>query len=317
MFMLENWPNLFIVGAPKAGTTTVAKVLSCHSDVFVPSIKEPHHFIMENDPSAPGFHYLGLDVVKDQFDYLNLYKNAAAFRYRCDASTSYLQYFNAASNIKGKVSDAKIIILLRNPIERAFSQYFHNRRQRAEPIGTFEDALSAEALRKKDNFFKHYFYIDTGLYFAQVKNFIEVFGNENILVLFYEELNSNPKLFYLKIFNFLGINPLSNVNYSLYENRGEKVNDKSFLIKFYQKLKNNLLLYYFYKTLRNTLYRPLSLDNKRFVYLKLVDLELKILNKLAPAKISPKTRMKMINEFRPDIQKLQELIGVDLSHWLR
>ncbi len=315
--MLQNWPNLFIVGAPKAGTTTVAKVLSSHPDVFVSKIKEPHHFIMENNPYAPGFLYVRLDVVKDQSDYLNLYKNAAAFRYRCDASTSYLQYFNAATNIKKKVPAAKIIIILRNPIERAFSQYFHNRRLKAEPIDTFEDALDAEEKRKKDNFFRHYFYKDTGLYFDQVKNYIEVFGNENVLVLFYEELNSCPKSFYSKIFNFLGISSISNISYSLYENRGDKINYQSFMVKFYRKLKDNFLFYCFYKILKKIFYRPLSLENKKFVYLNLLDLKLRVLNKLAPTKMSQKTKMIMINEFRSDIQKLQALLGVDLSHWLK
>ncbi len=302
---LKKWPNLFIVGAPKAATTSIANLLSTHPDIFLSKKKEPNYFIFENDQCAPGFHYRGVAAISDEKEYLKMFEGKETFKYRCDASTSYLQYTNAAENIKRKVPDAKIIIILRNPIERAFSHYHYHRMINAEPIETFEKALAAEEKRKKNNFWKHYLYVDTGMYFEQVSKYIDLFGKESVLVLFYEELFDRPSFFYSRIFNFLNIKPVESMNYKTISNRGMKVVSDSYVLNAFKYLENRI---FFKKTLKKLL--PLKIA-------KLQDLKSRIYNRFFGAEMSVITRKKLIQEFKSDIERLEALLKVDLSHWLK
>lgn len=302
---MKNWPNLFIVGAPKAATTSIAKVLSTHPDIFLPYEKEPNHFIFENDQFAPGFHYTEVVAISDEEEYLKMFEGKETFKYRCDASTSYLQYTNAAENIKRKVPDAKIVIILRNPIERAFSHYYFHRKLLAEPMETFEKALEAEEKRKKNNFWKHYLYVNTGMYFEQVRNYLDVFGKESVLVLFYEELFGNPSFFYSRILNFLKVKPFESMNYKVHLYRTRKTVSDSYVLNAFECLENRMSFMKKIKELLPQEFRGKLQDLKSWTY-----------NRFFGAKMLDVTRKKLIIGFKPDIERLQILLEVDLSHWL-
>ena len=112
-------PNFFIVGAPRAGTTSLYRYLRRHPQVFMPAVKEPHFFANIN-PDPDQRH---LFPAMDEGQYVRLFRGALHYRAIGEASPSYLVTKGAAERIKARVPNAKIIMLLRDPTERAFSHY--------------------------------------------------------------------------------------------------------------------------------------------------------------------------------------------------
>ena len=127
--MASAWPNLFIVGAAKAGTTSLAYYLSQHADVFMSKMKEPHYFSAVR-PEGKFAH--AVPVVSDEASYLRLFQGADGVHYRGEASTSYLWSEAAAARIAERSPDARIIAVLREPIERLHSHYLNELREGIE-----------------------------------------------------------------------------------------------------------------------------------------------------------------------------------------
>src|SRR5579871_3433321 len=115
---LYNWPNFFLVGAQKAGTSSVYAYLKQHPDIFLPAIKEPHFF----SQVVPISHYepIFLPSVLNEADYLRLYRDACGFSAIGDASVSYLWDPEAPQRIHARMPQARILIVLRDPVERAY-----------------------------------------------------------------------------------------------------------------------------------------------------------------------------------------------------
>ena len=135
---MSRQPNLFILGAPKCGTTSLVRWLDAHRDVYVPSVKEPHHYnIDEKQVYFP-----------NRDDYLALFDGGESARYRVDASVWYLHSKVAVSRILGDCPDARFLVCLRNPVDMAFSlhsQYVH--KSGREPLTSFEQAWSLSEKR--------------------------------------------------------------------------------------------------------------------------------------------------------------------------
>ncbi len=198
----DIWPNFFIVGTVKGGTTSLYNHLRNHQQVFIPKFKEPHYFAQIN-PSKDRLHLL--EFIVNQKDYLNLYKSAGQYSAIGDASTSYLWSPEAPFRIYEKIPNAKIIILLRDPVIRAHSHYLMDFRE-----GVNNDLFSVEMLqhdfeKSKDGFGVSYLYVDMGLYYKQVKRYLEIFGAEHVLILEFNELEKNPRNTLDKVSNFLEI----------------------------------------------------------------------------------------------------------------
>lgn len=140
------WPNFFIVGAPKAGTTWLYWNLRQHPDVFLPHVKEPHFFSRVKPNPAKGYIFRETTSVND---YLALYQRAERFKALGDASPSYLVTEAAAVRIREQLPDARIIILLRDPIERTFSQYLMDVRDGVQDLSLFEAILSDHQIERK------------------------------------------------------------------------------------------------------------------------------------------------------------------------
>jgi len=200
-------PNLFMVGAAKCGTTSLYYYLSQHPDVFDCPVKEPHHFtanyelkflisgIIKN--TKPFLAY------KDLSNYLALYKNADNYKIVVDASVAYIQFDKIANAIQNFNNKAKIIILLRNPIERAFSAYSHNKREGGTL--SFQEDLEIEDQESVLGIFRWTHYKKNGLYYENVKHYLDTFGQEKVLILFNEDLESNPQKVLSTVCDFLKI----------------------------------------------------------------------------------------------------------------
>lgn len=195
-------PNLFVVGAPKCGTTAMAAYLSGHPDVFMYR-KELHYFGSDNPRSSSK---LSLE------EYLYLFRQAHGERYLCDASPSYLRSEFAAKEIHAFNPVAKILIMLRDPVDWLYSYYGMLRYAQREPIEDFEAALHAEPERQAGRNVppgeaspRPFLYRQNACFTDQVARYLDVFGRAQTLVLISEEFASDTPREYLKTLQFLGL----------------------------------------------------------------------------------------------------------------
>ena len=199
-------PNFFIVGAARSGTTSLWCYLKQNPQVFMPSDelnKEPAYFSDKNQRISTNA-------------FLNLFKDAdPKHKLVGEASTAYLTDHKAAIRIKDFNPNAKIIIILRNPAERAYSLYNWMVQEGYEYVISFEKALEVEKRRVnkiipnfwEPQYYWNYMYYHSGLYYGQVKKYLDSFG-ENTLILKFEDFQNQPNDNFKKVCNFLGICPI-------------------------------------------------------------------------------------------------------------
>ena len=196
-----NHPNFFIVGAGKSGTTSLWVYLTQHPEVYMhPTIKEPSFFC-------------NLCGCCDYNTYLRLFADVQDEKAIGEASHAYLTSPESAAWIQKVYPEAKIIIILRNPIDRAYSLYNWMIREGYEWIYPFEKALIAEKDRIADEYFKynnpHYFYnylyFNSGLYAEQINRYLKLFPRKQILVMLFEDLKTNPVGTTQQVYKFLGV----------------------------------------------------------------------------------------------------------------
>lgn len=200
----EIWPNFFIVGAMKSGTTSLYHYLTKVNGVFMSLIKEPNYFASEDFPSNTY-----LEVVRKKDDYLSLFSNAKDAVAIGEASTNYLYSERAAFRIQEFIPNAKIIAILRDPIERAYShylQYVRNKYENAHNLSFLEAVRKDYELTNK-GIGVSALYVEKGLYYQQVKRYLDLFGRENVKILFFEEFINYPYEHVAKVLEFLRVCP--------------------------------------------------------------------------------------------------------------
>lgn len=203
-------PDFFVVGAAKAGTTALYYWLKQHPDVFLPSVKEPGFFAFDgekatpaNGPYDPAY---AAEICTNADAYRALYHNAGS-RLKGDISPAYLLSPNASGRIAFRRPDARIVIVLRDPVRRAFSQYMHHMRDGLEPCATFEEALQAEEHRLQNGWSWGHGYATHGYYRAQVARYLADFPRGQILFLEFEQLKKNPGECWGSLCHHLGLAP--------------------------------------------------------------------------------------------------------------
>jgi len=194
---MEQWPTFFIVGAQRAGTTSLYEYLKEIPSIYMSAIKEPNYFAVSvNDDE------LLITPIRDKAKYLELFQNAKQNALIGDASPTYLWDPKTPKLIHEVVPSAKIIIILRNPVERAYSHYFWL-------VVTKGERASFEDLIKKSNKLSHKDFsgrvISAGFYSEQVKRYLETFGPNQIKIIIFEEFIKEPKLKVKEILKFLDV----------------------------------------------------------------------------------------------------------------
>jgi hypothetical protein len=197
------WPNFYIVGAPRCGTTSVWAYLKKHPQVFLPKIKEPSYF--ETTPPPPDLKHL---CVGNLEAYQRLYLGAAGYKAIGDASTGYLWDRNAPAKIHEVSPGARIVILLRDPVERAYSQY--RLLARSDMDLTFHEAIQHDNMvfAETGNCWKARMYVARGCYYAQVRRYLEIFGEKQVGIYLYEDLQKDPLGVTSAICRLLDVDPL-------------------------------------------------------------------------------------------------------------
>jgi Sulfotransferase family len=196
------WPNLFLVGAAKAGTTSVYDELARHPAVYMSSMKEPHFFSrIRPSPERVAF----FPHISDEGEYKALFDGVTDERLIGEASTSYLWDADAAERIHRVAPDASILIMLRDPVERAYSQYWNDVREGIE-TRPFPDALAEEQRSGPGIWGVTSLYIDCGRYADQVERYLDRFG-DRVLVSFFEDFVADQAGTVADIQSFLGVEP--------------------------------------------------------------------------------------------------------------
>jgi hypothetical protein len=187
--MDEIWPNFFLVGAAKAGTTSLRVYLSQHPQVFFPRIREPHFFTQVTLSRRQRLLY---ETVTDRSKYLHLFKGARRFEVVGDASPSYLWHPEVPARIRQLIPDAKIAMILRDPVERAHSHYLMDYREGVENLDFYE-ALVHDMCRSDRGWGISSLYFELGLYARQVRRYLETFPPHRVMILFFEDFSRDVK----------------------------------------------------------------------------------------------------------------------------
>ena len=196
-------PNLYMVGAPRCGTTALADFLSTHPDIFVAK-KELHYF--GSDLSFRHDQRLSRD------DYAWFYRSAQDQRFRCDRSTWYLASTRAAEEIAAESPDARIIVMLRRPADMMYSLHSQALVACQEVVKDFPAALSLEAGRAKGqdippatSLVEALLYRRAASFADQIERYLRVFGADHVHVIVHEDFARDPRRSYLDALDFLGL----------------------------------------------------------------------------------------------------------------
>ena len=205
----EIWPNFFIVGAQRAGTTSLYHYLKEIPGVHMSRVKEPSYFAPNFVRRDPG------RFLRDKKEYLRLFENARGYIAVGEASPMYLWDPDAPKLIHQTVPHARIIMILRDPIERAYSHYLLKKKYRGGMKSSFYDELmrdykSQEKLfdyKSEEKLFgRSNMYVEPGMYYEQVKRYFDIFGREQVKVIIFEEFVQHPVQTVNEVLAFLGVN---------------------------------------------------------------------------------------------------------------
>ena len=210
-------PNFFIVGAARSGTTALVEMLRQHPDVFITQPKEPHFLALAGHQPAfdgPGDEFMINRVaVTDPSDYFSLYRSSGGRRACGDASTSSLYYpKEAISTLDRYFPDARIVVVLREPVARAFSAYSYLRVRGFEQCPSFLDAVHDELEGLRDSWHHIWHYVGMGRYPRQLEPFLDHFGPERVQVHFYDDFSRDPLMVVRSVFKFLGVDEDASVS---------------------------------------------------------------------------------------------------------
>lgn len=289
-------PNFFIVGAPRCGTTAMYEYLRRHPQVFMPYRKEPVYFGADLAKRPP---YL------DEAGYLALFDPADGAKAIGEATVWYLYSQTAPAEIKALAPDARIIIMLRNPVEMAHSLHRHWLWSANEDIADFGEAVAAEPDRAAGRRLPSNVeqpiglrYTWLGKYTPHVRRFLDAFGPDRVLVLIYDDLAQDGRRIGRQTLGFLGLDAgydgafeVVNQNKRARSPRLQRLSRSKGFLRIASKLPPRVF-HVVWRALQRANIRPES-----------------------RSPLDPQLRRRLAAEFAPDVAALGELLGRDLSHW--
>lgn len=261
--------KLYIIGAPKSGTTSLANLLAKHPYIFLPTNKEPRYYTSFGNIkwSGPGSELFLKTLVTDHLEYNTLYANSGDKIWGIDASTDYLWRKESPLLIRKSFNETpgKIIVIFRNPAERAISEYSHTIRDEIENKG-FIESLELEDKRIEDKWPPLFYHKTRSLYFDEISRYYNIFDKNEILSLEFGEFQ-NQELLFKKIFNFLEVPRVKNITglvYNMSYRRRSKLIDKTLNTNNIVKTVSRYIVPH---NLRHFTYKTLSRINKKRIKL--------------------------------------------------
>jgi len=203
-------PDFLVIGAPKAGTTALHAALARHPGLFMSPVKEPKFFLSDGPPPAkggPGDALTYREHVWRRPDYEALFDAAPPGTLRGESTPLYLYDQAAVRRIRATVPEARLIVVVRDPVERAHSNWTHLWSAGLEPIGDFVRACAEEERRIAAGWASFWHYIGLGRYGEQLEYLLARFPREQVLVLRYRLMVDEPAPTLDRICAFLGVEP--------------------------------------------------------------------------------------------------------------
>jgi len=301
---MRSEPNLLIVGEPKSGTSSLHVYLEQHPDIFMTKSKESHYFDKDLHRESDSFHKRKLSFrCRTKSRYLSYFRNTEGYKVRGESTPTYMVSKSAARLIRKFNPDMKIIMILREPVDLLYSFHSQLLFNQDEDIEDFEEALKAEAARKKSwkgipdtavtpTFL---FYSEFAKYAEQIKRYQALFPKGQIMILLFDELVKDTPSVIKRVYRFLGVDP------GFVPNR--KVVNPNQRIKY----KSLHRLFFRLKTSRLKNFMPL------FIRKLIIPNVVKITGEVAKRpKLDPRVKKRLQKKFIGEVKKAGKLIGKDL-----
>jgi len=282
---MEKWPNFFIVGAAKAGTTSLYEYLKDIPGIYMSPVKEPNYFSQKTMPEE-----YPVSIIRNKAEYLSLFENIKDEKIIGEATTSYLTDPDAPYQIHKIIPTAQILISLRDPIERAFSHYLMHIQTTWLTSSLSEELKKSSSMDFNPN--KPHLKLEHGLYYDSIKRYQNVFGKKQIKIIIFEEFIRNVKDSLEEILKFLNVSYPSHDFQNIIHNpyRGARGG------KIVQKIRAG-------KTLRPIVKTLLSPSLRKSLRAKF------IIKKMPKPKMNQDDRDFLVKFYREDVQKVETLLG--------
>lgn len=291
-------PNFLIIGAQKSGTTSLYYYLNQHPEVFMSPVKETHFFDygggkrMDVGPGrVPG------PAVTSMEQYEGLFDGVRAEKAVGEATPTYLYLPESPGLIGRHVPGAKLVAILRDPVDRAYSAYQHAVRNGREPLRDFAAALAEEDKRVREGWHPIFHYKTRGFYHAQLSRYADALAEGRLRVYLYDDLRADQFGLMRDLFHFVGVDETFTPDTSTRYNISGVPRNRT--VGMLAKRFGGLV-----PALKRVVPFEARQRMKRRVFVK------------APP-LDPAVRRGLIEGYRDDVLALQSLIGRDLSGWLK
>jgi len=296
-------PNFLLIGPPKCGTTALYATLARHPQVFMSPVKEPYFFAFDGEPvvfGGPDGAHFQRHAVTSQAAYTELFATAGEQQVRGEASTIYLSSYqprDTATRIHDALPMARLVAVLRQPVDRAYSAFTDLRARGLEPLADFREALAAEAQRTAANWRPGFRYWQNGLYAQNLTPYCERFPHIQVRIYLYEDWRDHPQTLLADLCNFLEIDP-ARLPVQVQQRNVTRWARSRWMERLLQS--NGWI--------RGILPRRLR---------RAMSTRLRAWNQVKPPPLDPALRSNLTERYRDEIMHLQGLIGCDLRHWLQ
>ena len=292
--------DFFLVGAARCGTTSLYNYLNSSKHIFLPRVKEPNFFSDVDSPKSEDFKppkkgaSYHTKIIRDLKVYNELYVEALKNQLKGDSSPSYIWDTKVAKKLYHHNPNAKIIISLRHPVDRAYSHYVMNYYTGNEKNNSFEKALKST---KNSTWGSCNEYLEMGYYYNQVKAYYDLFPKEQIKILVYEDWTRNINSEIGEVFKYLGISVSESVfSQTVESNKIKPVKRKALL----NMLRQNKI-----KGLIKSVISQGKVDALKTYFFYDYYKEVEIINTAL--------RLKLSKNFKNDISKLSDLTDIDFK----
>ena len=294
-------PNFLIIGAAKSGTTSLYHYLKQSPQIYMSPIKEPYFFAVEGEAlrfrgPEDGLRRNAITTIDSYRVLFNEVSNELAIG---EASTLYLYEPKAPRRIHHYVPRVKLIAILRNPVDRAYSNFLYMSRRQLEPLPDFVQALREEEARIRNDWSPSWHYMRRGFYCAQLKRYFSLFEPSQIRVWLYEDLCDDSMDLVQSTCRFLGVDDSFVPDVSTVHNVSGL--PKSALI--HRLIRKSKPIKPLVKPLLPAIVRELISKKLRGLY-------------VVKPPLPQQVRRQLMKAYREDILALQDLIQRDLSGWL-
>ncbi len=206
-----GWPDFFLIGVPKGGTTALHSALEAHPQLYLSAVKEPKFFLCDGTPPArsnqrgPGDAHSAREWVWRERDYLQLFADAPPGAVTGESTPFYLYDFAAQRRIAATNPAARLVAIIRDPVDRAYSNWTHLWSDGLETESDFGRALELEDARVAAGYAQFWHYARLGRYGEQLQHLYTLFPREQVLVLRYRQLAEEPDRTLAMVCDFLGV----------------------------------------------------------------------------------------------------------------